>query len=278
MTDSILFSFNVKLPSSDIEHKVDVVKRITPPKSKFNGQKIMHPFKTELKKEGKINNIHYTHEFASDEHQKLLSESTRFDIKHDGSCGALVWDGEKYIPYARFDIKKNKTGTFETPKTDTSKWIPCEQQPIDDLATHWPHFRPCSEDKNAYKWYIQAYIGASEFISKMTSDVYGDIVTIEYMGKKFNGKPSDPVEKEVGIVLHGLLGMNIPSELKNSNGFKAIFEALPVIEGLVAYPNETDPMKIRAEMFEGLSWGNSPPDFTIKYGHSGKGLSNEVII
>ena len=224
--------------------------------------------------------MHYKMEFVSDVVKQQIEDCTRFDIKHDGSCGALVLENGKYVPYARFDIKKDKkTGRFEMPKCYTSKWIPCEEEPIEEEATHWPHFRPCADDEKAYKWYIKAFTNASESISKMDKN---GIITVEYMGKKFNGKASDPINNndsdDIGIVIHGTLGLNIPKELRNVNGFNAIFEALPVIEGIVAYPSDSNPMKIRAELFEGLSWGNLSSEFTKKYGHSGRGLSNEALI
>jgi hypothetical protein len=130
-----------------------------------------------------------------------------------------------------------------------------------------------------YKWYIKAFEDSQTFISTMSPDIYGNIVTIEYMGPKFNGKVSDPIEREAGIVLHGSLQMEIPRELRTPEGFKHIFQALPVIEGLVAYPSSgLSPMKIRAEMFEGINWGNALPTFTKTYGHTGTGLSKEVLV
>ncbi len=144
---------------------------------------------------------------SSEDMATIISETTRFDVKHDGSCGALVWDPieQKYVLFARFDIKK-KNGVFSPPigtvqkdgknvqvELDTSAWIPCEPKPTDD-ATHWPHFRPCHEDKAAYKWYIDAFEDSQSFISTMSPSVYGNIVTIEYMGPKFN----DPIGKKVG--------------------------------------------------------------------------------
>lgn len=240
--------------------------------SQFNGQKMMHPFKTKIIKGHKSweNKMYYLQEPIDEITEMDLSECTRFDIKHDGSCGALVWDDIKkeYEPFARFDVKK-KNGTFEKPQCDTSRWIPCEEIPTSEDASHWPHFRPIYEDPKTYKWYIDAFENSPK-IKKMTKEVYGNIVTIEYMGKKFNGKPEDPIERDCGIVIHGSLRLNIPKNLKNYDGFRKIFSTFQV-EGIVAYPEGKSPMKIRAELFEGIVWGTN--QCKEKYG-----ISNTVLL
>jgi len=121
-----------------------------------------------------------------------------------------------------------------------------------------------------YKWSQNAFDSSTEYISKMTPEVHGNTVTIEYMGKKFNGKPSDPISKECGIVIHGSLRMDVPKPLRNYDGFKKIFENVS-IEGLVAYPQNGPPMKIRAELFEGISWGDKIPSTEF-------GLSENVLL
>lgn len=235
---------------------------------RFNGQKLLHPFKTKTiqgEKKWKTS-IFYTCEPIYD-----LTDCERFDIKHDGSCGALVWNNSnnQYEPFARFDVKK-KNGFFQMPNCDTSRWIKCEEMPTSEEASHWPHFRPIYEDPKTYKWYIVAFENSLESITKMTKEKNGEIITIEYMGKKFNGKPEDPINKECGIVIHGSLRMNIPKEMRNYEGFRKIFSVFP-IEGLVAYPEGRSPMKIRAELFEGITWGDKQCSSHI-------GISNQVVL
>lgn len=242
MTSITIDGFEISL-----RHERDFVQQ------RFSGQKLHHPFKTKtIQGQKKWNSsMIYTDEPVYD-----LTECERFDIKHDGSCGALVWNNSKneYEPFARFDVKK-KNNVFQMPECNTSRWIPCEEMPTAEEASHWPHFRPIYEDPKTYKWYIVAFESSLESIKKMTKEKNGEIVTIEYMGKKFNGKPEDPIRKECGIVIHGSLRMNIPKEMRNYEGFKKIFSVFP-IEGLVAYPEGKSPMKIRAELFEGITWGD----------------------
>jgi hypothetical protein len=97
------------------------------------------------------------------------------------------------------------------------------------------------------------------------------------MGKYFNGKTSDMIG-DVGIVLHGTLQIIIPKPLRNVYGIRKIFESMPVVEGIVCYPEGLIPMKIRAEMYEGLEWGNVTPDVLTKYGYDGRPLSANVLI
>lgn len=245
-----------------------------PQQTQFKGQKIHHPFETELVGRS----LRYTDRSAPGVD---ISSVTRFDIKHDGSCGALVWDqvSNQYKPYCRFDIKKNmkaKDGENFENKQKTSAWIECEVKPTSDDATHWPHLRPCEEDPKAYKWHLDAYAKSKKTIDKLDRSFYGDLITVEFMGSKFNGKTSDLIG-DTGIVIHGSMQMFVPDELKNYAGLKKIFEELKVIEGLVAYFPDGKVMKIRAEMF-GLDWGDVSSSHTTKYGHSGKALSSHVLM
>jgi hypothetical protein len=276
-SSSVLFSFKVD------DHMVTVTKRYMPSRKStlFQGQKMLHPFKT-IYEDSK--SMYYQDTFASEEIKRLTQDgATEFDVKHDGSCGALFWNGAKgkYEPYARFDIKKKKGMDDFTTELDTSKWFPCEPKPTAERATHWPHFRPVSEDPKMYKWYIKAFENAAKYVSQMTPEVYGELVTIEYMGNKFNGKPCDPLDdKSVNIVLHGRLQLIIPIELRTPEGFRKILERLPVVEGIVVHPLTSSPFKIRAETFKGLEWGGTgvAADFTQQYGHEkGSGLSREVV-
>lgn len=242
---------------------------------KFNGQKILHPFGLDTKfllkndKNGTSKQVpigtYYknSNDIATTE---LLKSCKRFDIKHDGSCGAIVWNEElkQYEPYARFDIKKNKQGEFfNASKTD--KWIECESKPTHPEATHHPHFRPCSEDKKAYKWNILAFDLAKEKLQAFTPDKHGKIITVEYVGKKFNYNKSDSIEEDARLVVHGSLQVEVPEELRNYDGFMALFKELPTIEGLVAY-TDMGPLKIKREMFFGLAYPGEPYTYLQKYG------------
>ena len=281
----VLFSFRVD------GHVVHVVRRTLPSRSTFTGEKLLHPIATKRVTVGKQQKMFYADFFASPEIAALIAAADHFDIKADGSCGALIWSEleGRYIPYGRYDIKRDSDGNFCPPmvtdaKTKTKspmnmdRWIPCEPRPTNIDATHWPHFRPLSEDPAQYKWYIKAVEQSQASIDKLDLAVDGPIVTIEYMGAKFNGKPSDPVDGE-RIVRHGSLGLVIPVALRTPIGFRHILEQLPVIEGIIVYPSDhSSPMKIRADLFEDLHWGKTPANMTVTYGHSGRGLSSEVLM
>ena len=73
------------------------------------------------------------------------------------------------------------------------------------------------------------------------------------MGPHFNQKKSDKFEEDT-IIIHGSLRMKIPQELRTYEGFNEIMKQCP-IEGIVAYPIEKEPMKIRGELF-GIDWKN----------------------
>lgn len=288
MDESVLFSVPVELGGKT--YQVEVFK--TSAKSrKFKGQKILHPYSFDKS----TKNVKYNDD---DTNSEKLRNVSFFGVKHDGSCGALMWNEEtqKWIPYARYDIKlkdgvpvtptidiEDKTkpkGKYGYPKIkrarDISAWIECEPMSIDEDATHWPHFVPLSEDPNQYKWFQQAFDKSREEIEKLDPKNHGKIITIEYMGKKINGKPADPIQYETGIVLHNSMGMRIPMELRTFAGFKAIFEKLP-IEGLVAYCDDDTIFKIRSDMF-GFNWEKMNPDSTKVYGHHGEGMSRDVIL
>jgi hypothetical protein len=114
-------------------------------------------------------------EFAA--RQAALVRAERWDVKHDGANGALVWEAASgcWRPYARFDIQRVQSGragggkakaaakkaaavaeASEAPLTlddwqtarraEGSGWIECEPMPTASGATHWPHLRPCDED------------------------------------------------------------------------------------------------------------------------------------
>lgn len=220
--------------------------------SKFNGQKLYHPFVTKRveytvktsKGSRTSSDIVYDSEgkFVSPEAESDILNAISFEMKHDGSCGKIIWDGQKFVPYARFDVRC-KNGQFAQPPANS---IPCEPMPSPDDAVHWPHFVPLYDKPNDYKWYIQAY----ELM--LTSKKLGDLqssFTCEYMGKKFNWKACDSVGLDAAIVPHGLLTFQIPKDLRTYKGIKQIMVDIPFIEGLVVY-GTNNIWKIRREMFE----------------------------
>lgn len=227
-------------------HKVTIVnvpfvKMDAESRKKFIGQKMHSPWwvdrDTQL----------YGLKSADEEMQteEMLYKWDHFELKHDGSCGALVWDGEQFIAYARFDIKqrfgkKIIDGDPFKVDIDTTNWIPCEPRPkvTDDVPQkHWPHMRPISEDPKMYKHYVDAFNNTlPELMEHVAPRMkVGQMITVEYMGEKFNKPSYEPVGKS-RIVLHGSLRVNIPPELRNFDGFKAIFTAFPIIEGVIGYP------------------------------------------
>jgi hypothetical protein len=232
--------------------------------NKFNGQKIQHAFNGINIQTGKPC---YVKPPSTNSMVSILKSCDRFDIKHDGTNGAIVWSNTLncYEPYARFDIKKNKDGIFVSP-LKTARWIPCEAEPVVDVATHWPHYRPCSEDVKGYKWYIKAF----DQIKDKLKDYEGqNILSVEYIGKKFNWNHSDSVEQDCAIVIHGSIGLDIPENMRNYDGFRMIFEKIPTIEGLVAY-TEIGPLKIRRDMYPDMKWPSLPKSYlTEKYGLNG---------
>ena len=230
----------------------------------FKGQKLIHPYP--LTKSSNSLQMFYT---DHDEYAELLANTERYDVKHDGACGALVWDDtqQMYMPYARFDVKKQDC-KFILP-SNSENWIKCEEMPTSDKATHFPHFRPCVEDKKQYKWYIDTYEKSLDTIKRFTPEQHGKIITVEFMGSKFNQKPADTIDKENAIIPHGTLRLHIPKELRNFEGFKKILAQLPA-EGLVAYPEGAQPMKIRTDCFENMHWNNRQNPLG--------GLSNYVVL
>jgi hypothetical protein len=194
--------------------------------------------------------------------QQQLQDCDHFELKHDGSCGALKWDGKKFIPHARFDIKQ-RTGKkmidgdpFKI-KPDTKNWIPCEPQPEIDEGSkalkHWPHMRPISEEPKMYKHYWTAFNSCeAELMEKVAPWMeVGQVITVEYMGPEFNKPSYEPIPAP-RIVLHGSLTMRVPKELRTYEGFEKIFAAFPIIEGVIGYP--ADPTK---------------PTFKVKAGYMG---------
>lgn len=234
-------------------HIVQLVYLEVPPKTSFSGQKLLHPFKTKMIPGYKHGAMYYEFEFESEEIANILKNTEIYGLKHDGACGALVWNKvtNQYDPYARYDIKRDPIYNFDKP-LENAKWIPCEQKPDDPRATHWPHFRPCDEDVKMYKWYLSAYDRAKDAIDTILPEIFGEIVTVEFMGKKINGK--DDIELDAGIVIHNTIMIDIPPELRTPIGYYNILKTIP-IEGIVAYPKDHAPFKIRKDLFEGLKWG-----------------------
>lgn len=237
----------------------------------FLGQKLHHPFKTreidgkysywdsKAKKTvtKKTKELVYTEDFLSDEVCDDILNATRFEMKHDGSCGYILYDEQtnKFVPYARYDVKKDKEGNF---KSSPENSIPCEEKPTDPNATHWPHFVLCLPDEQNkrldYKWHVNAFnlMMNSEKFKKLNEldSSQKKSFTCEFMGKKFNWKKADSIEDDAVIVPHGLIEFKIPIELRNYNGFLQIFSEIDYIEGLIVH-GKNKIWKIRREMFMG---------------------------
>jgi len=246
----------------------------------FNGQKIQHPYWIDHE----TNPASYSNQPTIDSVDEIIKTITRFDIKFNGSCGALVWSEQekRFIAHVRFDIRRNKkTGELEN-KLKTKNWIPCEPKPENPKATHWPHFRPLSEDPKAYKHYITAWKASEKWCNENLKGYMqpGKIVTIEYMGKQFNETPADPMSR-LGIVIHGSLSFEIPVELRTMDGLKAVLTEVGILEGLVLYPPEGSALKLRSDLF-GIDWQSCVPSvYTEKLGikNAGEhGLSELVLI
>lgn len=239
----------------------------------FNGQKLFHPFNLveiqenySFAKKNKVTQrivkkLVYENKYVSDNVKNDIENALEFHLKHDGECGLIFYNEQenKYYPYTRFDIKKNQnTNDFnDSPKN----WISCEPKPIDNKATHWPHFRPCYEDTKCYKWKIEAF---NKMISSKILENKQKSFTCEYMGRKCNYCQSDPIEENSVIVPHGSIIFNIPIELRNYNGFRKIFESIPIIEGFVVYCQNGKIYKIRRDMYLGsdnkrLEWPTKNP-------------------
>lgn len=262
-----VFSFDVD------DHKIIIkkvpLKLLLENDNNFNGQKLMHPFKFNDKN-------CYSNEFTSEGVKDDFQNIKEIHVKHDGACGLMYYDAKekKYIPYTRYDIKKNKkTGKFGEPQDN---WIECEPKPTSDGATHWAHFRSAYEDNKAYKWQIAAFdsLLASQKLNDCTKSF-----TCEYMGKKCNYTKTDPVDLDSCVIPHGSLVMEVPKELHSFEGFYKLLQSFPIIEGVVIYC-EKNVYKIRRNMYadennKRLEWDKkkTPQD----YGFTIKGCSNFVI-
>lgn len=258
---------NHNINNYTISFNLHSLEDITNSKRKFNGQKVLHPYNfkkikkdIEFKRRGKIikktmmENI-YKNEPINDTIEEELKNSY-CELKHDGQCGYIFYDKNtnQFIPYARFDIKK-KDGKFAEPKPN---WIPCESKPTNENATHFPHFRPCSEDPKNYKYLISAFQTFKD--SKKLKNIKSSF-TVEYMGKKTNFCKTDPIFEDCYIIPHGSISIDIPEELKTFDGFRTIFQQLGFIEGIVLYTNN-NVYKIRRDMFldennEKMRWGDT---------------------
>uniref|UniRef100_A0A6C0AC51 Uncharacterized protein n=1 Tax=viral metagenome TaxID=1070528 RepID=A0A6C0AC51_9ZZZZ len=269
MSSNVVHQFTVEFNGKI--YNLQIIKSVPKPITSFNGQKIAHPWypcgDSDDKMNWQTNKRYDTNNPRYDDIDEVLHNTDRFDIKHDGSCGAVMWDGEKFIPYKRYDVRKDKkTGEWKTYNKNDS-WIECEPKPIIDDATHWPHFIPVTKEDKPSKWYFKAF--ENKKITEVDTKTLnkGDMFTIEYMGKVLNGKISDMVD-DVNLVFHGALQMDIPKPLRCHDGFKRIFETLPLMEGLICYTNKYGPIKIRCEMM-GIDWGTAKVDkFDLRHGLS----------
>lgn len=239
----------------------------------FNGQKIHHPFKTTRQQEkvyfktGKrtksriIDQMIYTPEFVSEEIEKfMLDDNTVFQIKHDGSCGKIVYNPEtdSYAVYTRIDVKIDEvTGEWKEPNPE---WLQCEEKPtIINKNMHWPHFRSCEEDYSSYKYRLQAFDALDK--TKLPKQSF----TCEFMGTKLGSpKNVDIIKADCKIVPHGSATITVPKEFRSLDGFGEIFELYPFMEGLIiSNPNYDMKLKIRRDLIvrpdnDRLQW---PPRF-----------------
>jgi len=226
--------------------------------SKFHGQKLHHPFNFVIEekeerivpKKGnpynkKVKSAHYTSSFTSSDVELDIKNATSIQIKHDGSCGFIMWNKytQEHVPMTRIDLKK-KNGKF--PEPDPS-WIQCEPMPEGDNV-HWPHFRPCLSPGEKFndKFQLEAFRHAV---------ISGELVgagsfTCEYMGRKVNYDKNDPIEHNALIVPHGSYTIEIPKEMRTFEGFQKVLEALPTIEGFVIYGASGTVYKIRRNMYK----------------------------
>lgn len=263
-------SLNFAVLDQTVEVKVHGVEHLKERNQNFNGQKLLHPFVTDFvevsvesvnQKTGKKNvrkfkEMVYTDKFVSEEAKNDLENALFFEMKHDGSCGYVRFVDGKYVPYARYDVKKGKDGFGPSPADS----LPCEPMPTDEQATHWPHFVPCFSSPSAYKWHLEAFNKMME--SGVLQKLEGQEVsfTCEYMGKKFNYKSTDPVEAEAVVVPHGLVTFDLPRELRSYQGLLALFKAFPTVEGVVVY-GSNNTWKVRRSQFldesKPLEWPNS---------------------
>lgn len=236
--------------------------------TRFNGQKIIHPFER-----ANIKNTHiYLDNFVSDKVKKdVQAEDTEFTFKHDGGCAFAQYDEktDTYTPYTRRDIHGKvvdnvfKPGKMKgkgdkrvwMPNTDKipDDWIPCSESPTDPHATHWTFWRPI--DTKDDKHYRTAWFNMLE--SQMLGGDKGDTsfkdsFTFEWLGKMFNGCPSDQINTLCGVP-HGSIVYNIPVELRTMTGFRAVFQQLfkddSPGEGLIIDAGHTQ-YKIRADVFD----------------------------
>lgn len=222
----------------------------------FNGEKMHHAIeRIKVEKEVTVRrrkkqvvikryDLVYGDSFVADEVADDILHADSFTMKHDGSCGLLKWDGSQHQPFTRYDVKRDKTtGEFNPPDGG----IPCEEKPTTDEATHWPHMVPCKLPD--HKWHLSAFELAKPLLGTLEERDY----TIEWFGRKFNYKWSDPTDCSACIVPHGSVAFDIPMALRTPKGFAAIFNAIPNIEGLVARRGDRT-YKIRRDTCEGMRW------------------------
>lgn len=269
----------------------------------FVGQKIFHLFdfdkeevtytknvggkkyKGKNKKTEQVTRIylHYKDGHSITDAKKVLDDpNTVFEVKFDGGCGLLQYSEteEKYLPYTRRDVKKDKDGQWKERK---ETWIPCQEEPTVPEANHWPHMVCCYEEPNAYKWMIQAFenLEKTGILANMKKSF-----TIEWMGKKCNPCKTDPIDDDLTIVPHGAIRVQVPLELRNYEGIKSLITSCPFIEGLVCH-SEHGVYKIRRDLFwaddgkRNMSWGNKDiteyKDMGFDFAN-GHGLANYVKI
>lgn len=223
----------------------------------FGGQKITHPFET--RPYGKFGLVY-------DGPKISFEEGTRFFVKMDGSCGQYV-DG---VPRRRYDRRAKKVGGVfkwkDLPLTDDLNYIECSPEPPCEAQYHWPFMCDVPSDtklikQTGGKWFADA---AKNF-SKTKFFSAHKTVAGEWMGPQLKPNVSDPLDENTFIPFN-LVEFEVPSDLQSYEGFKALFEAVGNIEGLVAYSPKGDIHKIRRTMFysdkdeRALSWDKETPE------------------
>lgn len=256
----------------------------------FTGQKLKHPFEMKTieevnewtDKRGKkitrvIKGQVYTHSVINSD---IKEEDAVIQLKHDGSCGYMCFDEEsrQFTVYARFDVHIDpKTGTWKD--VIGKDWIACEPEPEISKDSdshkkyHWPHFRPCSEDPKAYKWFIE---GFEKFKDTKLLEKINRSFTFELMGNKVQRCESDLIPNHNAVIIpHGLVTVNIPVEMRTYEGFKRFFELYDKVEGVIIHCKDSV-YKVRRDMFEdsqgvrlkwpnGLSTLNTNSSYNLSY-------------
>lgn len=241
------------------------------PTCEFTGKKLHHPFETvtiplENKKKWESDPMIYDTKFAKGAEEDLHHSETHFYLKIDGSCGQIR-DGKAR---RRHDIKV-KGRTFNLPEAAdyaTYEYEQCEEPPVIPAGKipdglHWPHMRNVATTATAIKkmgdkWYdvcAKTFMASEWYAQQQNAFIPG-----EFMGPNIQGCKSDPMDVHT-FVPFNMIEFIIPIELRNQQGFGALFTKIPNIEGLVVYAPE-HMYKIRGNMYldvlgQNVEWGKT---------------------